>query len=62
MHDGKVLEDKKIKEVKEIDKVEENNYKNITLFNKLRLGFRNTFNIIPKFLLLFLHKRTSGLI
>jgi ABC-type lipoprotein export system ATPase subunit len=54
MHDGKILEDKKIKDYKKIEKVENNNYKDITLANKFRLGFRNTFNIIPKFLLLFL--------
>ena len=53
MHDGRVLEDKKLKEVKNIKNYEENEYKNITLFNKLRLVLRNTFNIIPKFLLLF---------
>jgi ABC-type lipoprotein export system ATPase subunit len=54
MHDGKILEDKKIKDYKKLEKVENNNYKDITLANKFRLGFRNTFNIIPKFLLLFL--------
>ncbi|HPF83621.1 MAG TPA: ABC transporter ATP-binding protein, partial [Bacilli bacterium] len=53
MHDGKVLEDKKIKEVttKEVEQLEE--YKNITNLNRIRLGFRNAFNIIPKFLLVF---------
>lgn len=53
MHDGRVLEDKKIKEVEKIDKSESAKYKDITRFNKFRLGFRNTFNIIPKFLLIF---------
>lgn len=53
MHDGKVLEDKKLKEV-EYKKPEENNYKNINFFNKLRLGIINTFNIIPKFILLLI--------
>jgi ABC-type lipoprotein export system ATPase subunit len=54
MHDGKVLEDKVLKknETKSTDKVIE--YKNITFFNKIRLGWRNTFNILPKFLLLLL--------
>lgn len=54
MHDGKVLEDKKIREKKKIE--EENlfvSYQNITTRNKLRLGIRNTFNILPKFLLIF---------
>ena len=51
MHDGKVLEDKIIKEHSNIEpKIM--NYKNITFFNKLRIALRNTFNIIPKFLLI----------
>src|SRR5574344_814080 len=52
MHDGRVLEDKVIKKVLDKDTVKEANYKNLSLWNKIRLGFRNTFNIIPKFLLL----------
>ena len=51
MHDGKVLEDKVIKTVDKVDTTKVVNYKNITFLNKIRLGFRNTFNIIPKFLL-----------
>ncbi len=51
MHDGKVLEDKKIKEYEKVVDQEEKVYKNITFFNKIRLGLRNTFNIVPKFLL-----------
>ncbi len=54
MHDGKVLEDKKFKQVEEESIRCESSYKNITLFNKIRLGFRNTFNVVPKFILLFL--------
>lgn len=54
MHDGKVLEDKKFKKVEENIIRKENNYKNINFANKLKLGFRNTFNILPKFILLFL--------
>lgn len=55
MHDGKVLEDKVIKNIdNELDEKDNAiSYKNITLLNKIRLGVRNTFNIIPKFLLLF---------
>ncbi len=53
MHDGRVLEDKKISEVKKIDERKSAKYKDITRVNKFRLGFRNTFNIIPKFLLIF---------
>ena len=52
MNDGRIIEDKKLdsnnikKDISGID------YKNITFFNKIRLGLRNTFNIVPKFLLL----------
>ena len=51
MHDGKILEDKVIKEANKIDSTKVVNYKNITFLSKIRLGIRNTFNIIPKFLL-----------
>ncbi len=52
MHDGKVLEDKQIVKVEDIDNDYEQVYKNITFLNKIRLGLRNTFNVIPKFLLM----------
>ena len=54
MHDGKVLEDKELKKYKEVEEVEENDYKNIRFLSKIRLGIRNTFNIVPKFLLVLL--------
>lgn len=54
MHDGKVLEDKKFKTIDDEKLRDEANYKNMNLFNKIRLGFRNTFNVVPKFILLFL--------
>ncbi len=54
MHDGKVLEDKQLKKYKEVSNIEENDYKNIRFLSKLRLGIRNTFNIVPKFLLVLL--------
>ena len=54
MHDGKVLEDKSIKNIKKTKIQRTNNYKNMNFLNKLQLGFRNTFNVIPKFILLFL--------
>lgn len=54
MHDGRIIEDKIIKKVKEQDSAKEMNYKNITIPNRIGIAFRNTFNIIPKFLLLFL--------
>lgn len=53
MHDGKILEDKVLKNVDEVNNSTFNNYLNITSMNKIRLGLRNTFNIIPKFLLIF---------
>ena len=53
MHDGKILEDKKITPVKKEDYVlDKYNFKNIGLFDKIHLGFRNTFNILTKFVLL----------
>ena len=54
MHDGKIISDKtnSINEVE--DKFSNNKNKSITPFNVLRLGIRNTFNIIPKFLLIFI--------
>ncbi len=54
MHDGRVLEDKALKSHEKPEKVSTSIYKDISGFNKLRLGIRNTFNVIPKFLLLLL--------
>ena len=51
MHDGRVLEDKKIKQIGASPKHQGASYKNVTFLNKIRLGIRNAFNIIPKFLL-----------
>lgn len=57
MQDGQIMEDRRVKEIKE-EIVEENekelkNHK-YSLANTYKLGFRNTFNIASKFLLLFL--------
>ncbi len=54
MHDGKIVSDKKVKEYKEVKEVVVPDNKNIGFFNIIRLGFRNAFNIIPKFILLFI--------
>ena len=54
MHDGKILEDKKIKKTEVVEDIKLTEYKGMSLFSKIKLGFRNTFNIIPKFLLLFM--------
>lgn len=53
MHDGKITEDKILTKTKELE-AETVKYKDLTKFNKLLLGFRNTFNIKTKFVLLFL--------
>ena len=54
MHDGRIIENNEIKIIENETKVKESRYKNLTLFNKYRLGIRNTFNIFSKFALLFL--------
>ena len=53
MHDGKILSDKKIKENPENENnIATKEYKNIGIFNIIKLGIRNTFNIFPKFALM----------
>lgn len=54
MHDGKIIENNEIKKIETEPKIEESKYKDLTLVNKYRLGIRNTFNILSKFMLLFL--------
>ncbi len=54
MHDGRILEDKMITKPESNINTEIKIYKNITIPNRIRLGFRNTFNIIPKFLLILI--------
>lgn len=51
MSDGRIIEDKRIKQVKEI-KAEPLKPGNITVLNKIRIGLRNVFNIKSKFILL----------
>lgn len=53
MHDGKIIEDREIKKIEEKTKIVENKINKIKLASKYRLGIRNTFNILTKFLLLF---------
>ncbi len=53
MHDGRIIQNTEIKKVKNEPQAEESKYHNISIFNKYRLGTRNTFNIKSKFLLLF---------
>lgn len=54
MHDGKILEDKKIKEKQKVEETHEREFKDLRIIDRLLLGFRNAFNVIPKFILLFL--------
>lgn len=52
MHDGKILEDRIIRnDVRKLDS-DPVDYRDLTFFNKIGLGIRNTFNILPKFFLL----------
>ena len=53
MNDGRIIEDRKIKQVDNDIKVNVSKHNKITLLNKYRLGLRNTFNIKSKFFLLF---------
>lgn len=53
MNDGRIIENTELKKIKDEPNVDEMGYKNISIFDKYRLGIRNTFNILPKFLLLF---------
>ncbi len=54
MHDGKIVSDKEIVKASVNDNLTLNKNKQIGLFNMIRLGLRNTFNIIPKFILIFI--------
>lgn len=53
MHDGRIIQNTEVKKVEDEPKPQESKYNNISIFNKYRLGLRNTFNIASKFLLLF---------
>ena len=52
MFDGKILEDKVITKTDEVKTDDNLESKKMKPLSKLRLGVRNTFNIVPKFLLL----------
>lgn len=53
MHDGRIIQNTEVKKIENEPKPQESDYNNISIFNKYRLGLRNTFNIASKFLLLF---------
>ena len=52
MHDGRILEDVKLKDYEKGIECVPAKTKGLSIGNKIRLGLRNTFNIVPKFLLL----------
>lgn len=54
LSDGRIIEDEVIKPREESKEIEAVKTTPMSWSNKLQLGFRNTFNIIPKFLLLLL--------
>ena len=53
MNDGKILSDKKIEKNIPNENIQIHENKGIGFYNIIRLGIRNTFNIIPKFVLMF---------
>lgn len=53
MHDGKILENKVVKNINLDDEVNPKEVKNIKKTSKIRLGIRNAFNIPVKFILMF---------
>ncbi len=53
MNDGRIIENREIKKITDEKTPNESVYNNISIFNKYRLGIRNTFNIFSKFALLF---------
>ncbi len=52
MSDGKVIEDKQIKKHEEPSNVEVTNYSDMKTTSKAKLGIRNAFNILSKFLII----------
>ena len=54
MHDGRILEDKVIVPREKIDVTVDVEERHLRVFSKIRLGIRNAFQIIPKFVLVFL--------
>jgi len=53
MHDGRIIQNTEISQTIDEPNIKESVYNKISIFNKYRLGIRNTFNITSKFLLLF---------
>ena len=54
MYDGRILEDTTITHVDKDNEYKETNFGVLTFKDKFKLSLRNTFNVIPKFLLLLI--------
>ncbi len=55
MSDGRIVENEVLKPTEKITAPEQNkDHKSLSIFNQIRLGLRNTFNLIPKFILLMI--------
>ena len=52
MHDGNILENRVVKEVNLDNQIEIKEVKNINYLSRIRLGIRNTFNLVAKFCLM----------
>ncbi len=50
MHDGKLIEDKRVKRTESF-KAHESSYKKMSMSSKILLSLRNAFNVMPKFLI-----------
>ena len=55
MSDGRIVENEVLKPTEKITTPEQNkDHKSLSILNQIRLGLRNTFNLIPKFILLMI--------
>lgn len=50
MHDGKLIEDKRVSKTEQIE-AKESTYKRMSFASKMLLSFRNAFNVLPKFII-----------
>ncbi len=53
MHDGKILENKVVKEINLDSEIKEHSIEHISTYSKIKLGIRNVFNLPVKFCLMF---------
>ena len=54
MNDGRIVDNRELKHIDNEIKPQESEYNSLSIFNKYRLGIRNSFNIASKFILLFI--------